>query len=300
MIMTFDHLRYFLAIVEYKSFSLAAENLFISQSSLSKQIKSLEIELKKQLFIRSGAQIELTASGKLFFEFAKKVSKEYYDFLEYLPKNNGRKVHILRLGVLPLLLEYNFLDIISRFQVRHDHIQFVLSEDNQLKLIQMLDNHQLDAVIARSDFAPMHKYEFITINRDVLCAVFSRKHRLAGAESLSLNEIKNEQLAMIEEKSGIYQLLLNACIEEGFTPSIVFTSNRHGHLLGVLKGNSSVLSVLPSKLVNLELNPDLLSIPLKKKIYTTISLIRRKEMNLYLDEFFAWWNDKIEIIQSEQ
>jgi len=291
IIITFDHLRYFIAIANSKSFSIAADNLYISQSSLSKQIKSLENELKTQLFIRRGAKIELTASGKLFLEFAKNTTTEYHEFLVHLPSTNAQKAYTLRLGTLPLMHEYNFLDCISQFQAQHEYIQLVLSEDTQFELLKMLDHHQLDTVIALSDFMTTYNYEYIPINRDALCVVCSKNHRLAAAKSIPLKEIKHEQLAMIHEKSGIYELLLNMCIKEGFSPNIVFTSNYHGHLLDMLKENRSMIAVLPSKLTN---QTGLISIPLENKIYTTISLIRRKEKNPYLDEFFEWWKNEMQ------
>jgi len=132
--MTFDHVDYFLSIVEYKSFSRAADELYLSQSSLSKQIKSLENELGKQLFARQGAQIELTSYGKLFWEFAKKVSREYQNFISQLPQDNTVQMYTLRLGVLPLLFEYNLMGIILKFQMVHDNIQLMLFEDNQAML----------------------------------------------------------------------------------------------------------------------------------------------------------------------
>ena len=289
--MTFDHIYYFLMVVECKSFSHAAENLFISQSTLSKQIKSLESELNKQLLVRRGAQIELTASGKLFLQFAKKVTQEYQNLLCQLPQNNERKTSILRIGVLPLLIEYELMDIISRFQIQHEHIHLILSEDNQLKLINMLDNHQLDVAIAWSDLIPSYKYDFFPIDYDSLCIVCHRNNHIADENSLSIKDIKDEQLAMLNEDSGINHLFYNACIREGFSPSTVFTSNRHSHLLGIIEENTNVLSVFPRKMINLEAYHNIKTIPLRDKIDTTISLIRRKEANPHLNEFFAWWKE---------
>jgi len=294
--MTFDHVDYFLSIVEYKSFSRAADELYLSQSSLSKQIKSLENELGKQLFARQGAQIELTSYGKLFWEFAKKVSREYQNFISQLPQDNTVQMYTLRLGVLPLLFEYNLMGIILKFQMVHDNIQLMLFEDNQAMLIKLLDNHQLDLIIARSDYIPPYKYDFITTNYDALCVICFRNHCLAGMEKLSLKQIKDEPIIILEESSSVHHMFHNACFVEGFVPNITFSSNRHGHLLGMLEKNSNMIAILPGKLVSGKIDTDFVVIPLSNDIFTTTSLIRLKETkgNRCLDAFFEYWNMEVE------
>jgi len=70
-------LEYFLAIVEYKKFFLAAEHLFMSQSSLSKQIRALEQELGVRLFDRGRGSVELTPAGRTFLPFARDVRERH-------------------------------------------------------------------------------------------------------------------------------------------------------------------------------------------------------------------------------
>lgn len=71
--MNFNQLKYFVAIVEQGSFWAAALEEYISQSSLSKQIKTLENELGVVLFNRSGNKITLTEAGQCFYEYALKL-----------------------------------------------------------------------------------------------------------------------------------------------------------------------------------------------------------------------------------
>lgn len=295
--MTFDQVVYFLTIVEYKNFSRAADELYLSQSSLSKQIKSLENELGKQLFARQSTKVELTSQGKLFLEFAKKVSREYQNFINQLPHNNNAQMSTLRLGVLPLIYEYNLMRIISKFQTEHKNIQLMLSEDNQTMLMKLLDNHQLDLIIARSDFIPPYKYDFITINYDALCVVCSQKHRLSGMKKLSLRQIKEEQIIILDRNSSVFHLFDNACFVEGFVPNIIFSSNRHGHILGMLEEDSDILAILPGKLMNGKNNSNFVVIPLTDDLFTTTSLIRLKETkkNQYLDVFFEYWKREVKI-----
>ena len=64
--MTIAQIKYFLSVLEHGSFSEAAEEMYISQSSFSKQIKNLETELGVALFLRSNAKVSLTPAGEIF------------------------------------------------------------------------------------------------------------------------------------------------------------------------------------------------------------------------------------------
>ncbi len=290
--MTFDQIKYFMAVVEYGNFSKAAEYLYISQSSLSKQIKSLEDELKNRLFIRNGIRIELTSAGQLFLEFAKDTIDAYRDFLNQASYNGGHCT--LRVGTLPLLLEYSFMDIISHFQMQYEHVLLSLIEDTQSGLMKMLDNRLIDAAIARSDFLSPKNYRIVPSHQDVLCVVCSRNHHLAEKEELSLGDLMNESMILLGEDSSIYRLIREACLQYGFKPNIVFTSNRHTHLLGMIQQESEMISILPNKMIEHNLDSGIAIIEMKEKIYTTTSLIldKRNNENPYLNEFSNWWRTK--------
>ena len=70
--MDYRHLKYFMEVAEQKSFSKAARNLHISQSAISRMIKSLEEELGVTLFIRNAKTVEITAPGTIFYNYAKR------------------------------------------------------------------------------------------------------------------------------------------------------------------------------------------------------------------------------------
>lgn len=70
--MDYRHLKYFLEVASQKSFSKAARNLHISQSAISRMIKSLEDEIGVTLFIRNAKTVELTAPGTIFLNYAKR------------------------------------------------------------------------------------------------------------------------------------------------------------------------------------------------------------------------------------
>lgn len=297
--MTFDQLEYFLSVVECNSFSRAAEEIHLSQPSLSKQIKSMEAELGENLLVRRGSLFEITDCGKLFMEFAKRASAEYRDLLCHLPRNQDYR-HRLRLGALPLLYEYNIMGLISKFRMQHEHIHLTLHEDGQTMLMKMLNNRQLDVIIAYSDFILPYKYEYFTLNYDDLCIMCSKYNPLSIAKSVSIEQIENEQLIILEQDASIiYNMLYNACLSRGFIPRITLTSNSHKHLLGMLRENTSMIAALPGKLAVQEYSRDITVLPLKESIYTTTSIIKLKEAekNACVDDFFEYFNEEMKFVE---
>jgi len=82
--MEMKQVKYFLTVAELGSFSAAADNLYISQSSLSKQIMALEKELGFALFDRSKRMIVLTEAGATFRKYARRLHDEYEEMLDNL------------------------------------------------------------------------------------------------------------------------------------------------------------------------------------------------------------------------
>ena len=116
--MHYNQIEYFLAIVKHGGFSKAADAIFISQSSLSKQIKALEEELGTELFNRRVAGNKLTESGELFLRYAVQVTRQHNDLMEALGALQSRIKATIKLGVLPIMSldEYHFTADIADFQ----------------------------------------------------------------------------------------------------------------------------------------------------------------------------------------
>ena len=96
--MNLNQLKYFLAIVKTGSFSNAADDMYISQSSMSKQIKALETELGIDLFKREHSKVYLTDIGAEFAKYAESTVKQHNDMLLYLDEFATKKSNTIRCG----------------------------------------------------------------------------------------------------------------------------------------------------------------------------------------------------------
>lgn len=289
--MTFNQILYFLAINEQKNFSRAAEKVFISQSSLSKQIKAIENELGVTLFSRGNYQVELTEAGKVFLSFAIKFSKDYSNMLENLSSfnNNQKSVLTIQIGTIPILCYSHLIKNMVNIELKNNliHIDFVEREQNEL--LKMIDKGQIDFAIVRSDYLSPNFYHFTPLVTEEIGVFCSERYHLASKKILNLQDLKDEPFVLLNNTSSLYQLCIDACCKAGFTPKINYTSSRHEALL-IMVNMHTCLTLLPKNLLNVEYNNNALKyIPLEDNITSSIALIRKKE---------AEFNDKNHTFQT--
>lgn len=140
--MHYNQVEYFLAIVNAGGFSRAAETIFVSQSSLSKQIKALEEELGTELFNRKVPGCKLTESGEIFLKYATVVRKQHLELLESIASSNNKYLYRIKLGSLPILSlkSYGFTSLIADFQAEHLNYNIDYLEKDQRSIMGLLNN----------------------------------------------------------------------------------------------------------------------------------------------------------------
>lgn len=142
--MNFNTLRYIVEIVETGSISKAANNLFISQPTLSTQISSFEKEIGKDIFIRSNRGIILTNYGVEVYKEAKSLIQHFEITKNKLTtKVNDNKLKVATFGS-PIINEV-FFDVISEFD--SNNYEFMLSECGTEKSIELVSNKEVDMAI---------------------------------------------------------------------------------------------------------------------------------------------------------
>jgi LysR family transcriptional regulator, transcription activator of glutamate synthase operon len=278
---TFDQITYFLAIVDHENFSHAAEMVFISQSSLSKQIKALENELGVSLFSRDNYKIELTEAGKAFLPFAREFAKNHSNMMYHL--SSFSHIHpsglTIKVGTIPILCYHDLVNVLADLESNNQNIHIDLLEREQCELIKMLDKGQIDFAIARINYLSPADYDFIPLAREAIGVLCPLKSNFASKKMLSLRDLKNESFVLLNSTSSLYKLCIDSCRDAGFTPQVNYVSSRHEALLAMVNTGLG-LTLLPKSLLDLENSKRLKFVPLQEQINSTIALIRKKDMEM--------------------
>ena len=126
--MDYRHLKYFMEVAEQKSFSKAARNLHISQSAISRMIKSLEDELGVVLFIRNAKTVEITAPGTIFLNYAKRCLFIFEHLKSDFENEFNLKQDTIEIGLPPITDAHVFAKLLGEFKKNYPQIAIKLYE----------------------------------------------------------------------------------------------------------------------------------------------------------------------------
>lgn len=251
--MTIEQLQYFYAISEHKTFSLAALEMNITQSALSKQIAKLEQELGVFLFDRSHRQITLTNEGQQLLKDTKILLKDYEKMLEHLETIKEDKRNTIKIAMLPIFSQYDLAHRLNEFSKNHSHAHLIIDEIEERDLHHKLDYHDYDIYILRGDYEELQVFQKMLLYEDNLVAVISKNHPLAHMHRLSIKQLKDEQLLLPPKYTTISNLAVDACHQANFNPHI----KRHGRLETILSAageNEGIALVMKKSLHIFHLN----------------------------------------------
>ena len=275
--MDIKQVQYFLSVAENGSFSAAAEELYVSQSSLSKQIIALEKELGIPLFDRSKRKIALTPAGETYLKHARNIHAEYQALMADLGEH--KKNSTLSIVSIPVIAQYEITSYIAQFRDKYPAINFTLDEREASAILPALDERQYDLAIIRDNYLDTKRYSHFEIAQDHLLIIVSKLHRCATKKSVSLAELSNENFIMFDKGTSVHEIALDACHTAGFTPRIFYASLRVESVVGLVASNSGVAPIM-EKIYAYHKHPDVVAIPLQETVTSNIVIIYLKNKKI--------------------
>ena len=276
--MEIRQIQYFLSIVETGSFSAAADEHYISQSSLSKVIIALEKELGVPIFDRSKRKVFLTEAGEAFLGHARKLNAAYKTMVVEL---DGYKSNVdsFSIAAIPVMTQYGLTTSIAEFRDAHPHIHFNLEEIDGQNILPALDERRFDLAFTRHNYLNHDQYSSLEIFQDKMLVVASIKNRHANRSSISLKELSNDNFIVFDKVTGLHRLIMDECGKAGFEPTIFYSSHRKVSVFGLV-GTNIGLALIPVKIYEYHKHPDVVSIPLDEHIECNIVLAWLKNRKL--------------------
>lgn len=223
--MELRQMQYFVSIIDNNSFSVAAEENYISQSAISQQIQLLEKELGYNLLVRKNRKFELTVAGEYFYKESKRILSDI-DNLQIKTKilaSNDK--YTLRVGYLLGYSGNELMNTIIEFKEKYPEVEIELSSNNHEKISDQTLNDNVDLMFGdqRRAFSNLfNNYLVATLNKYILVANYSN---LAKKEILTIDDLKNETciiICSIEQKnaeSKYYKDIL------GFKGNFIYANN---------------------------------------------------------------------------
>jgi len=268
-------IRYLLAIAEHGSFTRAAEVLFVSQPTLSQQIKQLEEALGTLLLDRSGRNVRLTEAGEAFLHHARRALGELDAGTRAVQGVRDLSRGSLRLGMTPIT-EYLTTPLLDEFNSLYPGISINAIEMSQDDIEAGVIRDDIDVGIAFTNTllteARSTEIESHVLFIESLSLAVGRGHPLAGTTNpISAADLERESMALLNTNFALRRHFDVHCIEHGITPRIGIESNSVNMIVQAVELGRHV-TVLPSSIANA--HPGLVPVLLLPELpHHTITLI---------------------------
>ncbi len=238
--MNIEYLREFIILADTGHYQLAADRLYISESTLSKHIKKLEAELKVPLFIRTTRKVEISKYGKLLLPYAKKIVEAQNDCYDVLLNNIDEESKQINIGSIPAMAQYGITNIVANFIREHPSVKLNIVQAASNELKEMLLSEKIEMAFIREATHGKDCFSRIPYAADTMAAILPDKHPLAAAKTILLSELADENFIFLEPNSLSYGLSLKACTDCGFTPNVIYTDHKAENIIDLVRKNMGI------------------------------------------------------------
>ena len=180
-------LHYVITVAELRSFSEAATKLMVSQPSLSQYISKLEDEIGMQIFERT-VPLKITYAGEIYLKSAKKILSEEAELLERLQDISGSLSGKIKIGTGYLNAISIVPAIVGDYNANYPNVQVEIYEDTEPKLKKLLDEGDIDLVIATSQFDST-AYEKVLLGEEPYLMAVPKNFGALGKESQKVEDV---------------------------------------------------------------------------------------------------------------
>lgn len=220
--MELRQLKYFVRIAETLNFSEASRTLYVTQSTLSQQIKSLEDELGSLLFQRDSHSVTLTESGQMLLPLARQTLMDASSCKEQI-----KDLQEMLTGELNIGVTYSFSPILTEtvknFMKEYPGVKLNIQYKNMEELMGLLRRREVDFVLSFKSNRPYDEIESHNLFEDKLSVIMRKDHALASKSSISIGDLTKHRLAFpakglqarnaIEKYIDLEASQLNVCLE---------------------------------------------------------------------------------------
>lgn len=212
--MNFRDLEYLIALEELKHFRKAAEKCFVSQPTLSGQIRKLEDELNVQLMERSSRKVIFTQAGLDIVAKAKNILLEAKSLKEIAKSYNEPMQGTLHIGLIPTVAPYLLPIIIPAIKKHFPELELYLHENQTHVLLKQLEAGELDCLILAL-LPDMDSFQQYSLFEEPLELALSETHQWANKTTIELNKLRGKRVLMLEDGHCLRDQAMGFCFAAG-------------------------------------------------------------------------------------
>jgi DNA-binding transcriptional LysR family regulator len=215
--MDLRQLEMFKTVAEMGGFTRASEKLHVSHSAISRQIKLLEEELGRSLFIRANKRVALTPEGRELLPRVDTIFREIADAIQCVTQVGSRRR--LRIGTGTTMLSLFLPPILAQFKQQHANANLVITTGHTPAILHSLRARELDLAIVSLP-CDAHGFSVTPLYREEIVLAIPNRHAFSTRRSLHINELVGLPLIVFSKDSSTRTILDHFFHEIGIAPSI--------------------------------------------------------------------------------
>ncbi|RGZ01227.1 LysR family transcriptional regulator [Clostridium sp. AM58-1XD] len=277
--MKLHKLQYYCAACRNGSITKAANELHVSQPSISMAIRELENEFGVLLLERNNKGFAVTQEGKYFCERAMALL-EQADELDQMMRDIGNRRKRINLGIPPMIGTFLFPKMYKEFKKYYPEIMLNSREGGSRYLMEMLDDSVLDFAIVPINDLTEDSYNILKLTETETVFCVSRNHPLAGRGKVSVEQIKDEPLIMFNDGFYQNQVIKERFEREGFRPRILHYSSQFYTIKEFISDEITAGFMFRDIA---ETVPEIRGISLENPVYIQIGLVWKRNRHMFHD-----------------
>jgi DNA-binding transcriptional LysR family regulator len=243
--MELRHLRTIVAVAHHRSLTKAGEELYLTQSAISQQIRRLERELGIEVFRRTSRSVELTSEGQVILGYAQRVLAEVDGLQNELEELTGLLRGQLRIGGVYPTGPYDLFGMLADFRAAHPGVAVHMVEDTQDDVIAALRADELDcAFTALNPDALGDEFAATLLWEEEFVVALPHGHPLCARQRVTFAELAAEDLIAYRDNSALRRRLERTMAELGLEPRNAFICTEMAAVRGLASKGLGV-AVIP-------------------------------------------------------
>ncbi|MCT4575354.1 MAG: LysR substrate-binding domain-containing protein [Alphaproteobacteria bacterium] len=197
--MNLRDLKYLIAVAKHKHFGKAAEACFVSQPTLSYQIKKLEEYLGVKIFDRDKTNVFVTPVGREILEKAEKIVFESEQIINVAKLSQNPFGSELTVGVIPTIAPYLLPKVTGELRAKYPDLKMLIKEDTTNNLLKDLEENRIDVMVQALPIE-IGGFKYKEFHRDEFLVAVPDSHEWAKRKSIKKEELNGENVLLLEKE----------------------------------------------------------------------------------------------------
>lgn len=194
----------FLMVAKLGNLSRAAEEMFLTQPTLTARLKALEEDVGDQLFLRTKGGMKLTGAGEALVPYAERCIESVENGKQHLKELREGTAGHLKIGALPRVSTYTLPTLLGRFTEEYPGVLVSVRTGHSTDILDMVLREEVQIGLSRPLEHP--DIESTLLYEEDLVLVVNPEHHFTSEESVSIEEVSKENLILFDRASAAYEL----------------------------------------------------------------------------------------------